>query len=77
MDGAWTVVQQHLGPAIAEQFRASILETPLIDISATDIRHRISNNLPIDYLVPAPVADYIREHGLYKLPATPSISPVP
>jgi nicotinate-nucleotide adenylyltransferase len=36
-----------------------------VDISATEIRHRVKSRLPIDHLVPAPVAAYIKRHGLY------------
>jgi nicotinate-nucleotide adenylyltransferase len=36
-----------------------------MDISATEIRHRVKARLPIDHLVPAPVAAYIHRHGLY------------
>jgi len=36
-----------------------------VDISATEIRHRVKSQLPIDHLVPAPVAAYIARHGLY------------
>jgi nicotinate-nucleotide adenylyltransferase len=36
-----------------------------IDISATEIRHRVKSRLPIDYLVPAPIAAYIKRHRLY------------
>jgi nicotinate-nucleotide adenylyltransferase len=36
-----------------------------IDISATEIRHRVKSRLPIDHLVPAPVAAYIARHRLY------------
>lgn len=42
-----------------------VLKIPEIDISATDIRRRVREGRPIDYLVPAPVADYVREQGLY------------
>lgn len=38
-----------------------------IDISATEIRQRIQANLPIETLVPKKVANYIRQHNLYKL----------
>ncbi|HEY0257518.1 MAG TPA: nicotinate-nucleotide adenylyltransferase [Candidatus Methylacidiphilales bacterium] len=36
-----------------------------IDISATEIRHRVKSRLPIDHLVPSPVAAYIKRHALY------------
>jgi nicotinic acid mononucleotide adenylyltransferase len=37
-----------------------------IDISASEIRHRVKSRLPIDHLVPAPIAAYIKRHGLYR-----------
>ena len=37
-----------------------------IDISATEIRHRVKSRQPIDLFVPAPVAAYIKRHGLYR-----------
>ena len=43
-----------------------LLETTLIDISSTEIRERVKNNKPIDYLVPSKVKEYISQHGLYK-----------
>ena len=38
---------------------------PLIDISSSDVRHRLAEGLSIRYLVPAPVAMYIAEHHVY------------
>lgn len=46
--------------------KAVILDTPTIEISSTEIRNRVSNNLPIDYLVPLKVKEYIYKNGLYK-----------
>jgi nicotinate-nucleotide adenylyltransferase len=43
----------------------SVLRTRLINISSTQIRERIRKGLPIDELVPPPVAALIREHGWY------------
>jgi nicotinate-nucleotide adenylyltransferase len=41
------------------------LAIPGVDISSTDVRARVGDGRPIDFLVPAPVADYIRRSGLY------------
>jgi nicotinate-nucleotide adenylyltransferase len=45
--------------------RIHVLETPGVEVSSTDIRERVRDGRPIDYLVPPDVADYIRTHGLY------------
>jgi nicotinate-nucleotide adenylyltransferase len=37
-----------------------------IDISSTDIRHRVASGLPIRYLVPGAVADFIFKRRLYR-----------
>ena len=59
-------VAVHLGQATADRLAKAVLATPLIEISATEIRDRARRGLPIDYLVPPAVAGYIREHGLYR-----------
>ena len=46
--------------------KATILQSPLIDVSATDIRRRIKEGGSIDKFVLPGVAQYIYEHGLYK-----------
>jgi nicotinate-nucleotide adenylyltransferase len=50
-------------PGIAQ--RVIWLDGPLMDISATAVRERLARGLPIDDLVPGPVAAYIKEHKLY------------
>ena len=45
---------------------ASPLDAPLIEISATAIRGRVRQGLPIRDLVPPGVAGYIAAHGLYR-----------
>ena len=42
------------------------LDSPVIEVSATDIRERIHRKEPLRYLVPGPVAGYILEHNLYQ-----------
>ncbi len=42
------------------------LDAPVIGISSSEIRRRVSQSLPIRYLVPEGVGGYIREQGLYK-----------
>jgi nicotinate-nucleotide adenylyltransferase len=46
--------------------RTVFLDKPMIDISATDIRELAAEGKPIDHLVPAPVAEYIKKNGLYR-----------
>ena len=45
------------------------LEGPNIDVSATDIRNRVADGLPIEGLVAPDVARYIEAHHLYQQPA--------
>jgi nicotinate-nucleotide adenylyltransferase len=62
-----TIARRHLG-ALAD--RLTLLPTPRIDISATDIRRRIAAGLPICFLVPAAVAALIAAENLYRLSST-------
>jgi nicotinate-nucleotide adenylyltransferase len=42
-----------------------LVEVPALGVSSTDVRRRVGLGLPIRYLVPDMVADYIGEHNLY------------
>jgi len=56
------------GDAVAAGGKGKVLSLPRtrrVDISATEIRHRVKSRLPIDHLVPTPVAAYLKRHGLY------------
>jgi nicotinate-nucleotide adenylyltransferase len=48
------------------------IDTPARDISSTELRRRISENLPTDDWLAAPVHDYIAKHGLYRATETPA-----
>ena len=39
-----------------------LLHMPQIDVSATEIRQRLKENLPVDHLIPASVNAYIKKH---------------
>jgi nicotinate-nucleotide adenylyltransferase len=43
-----------------------VVEMPEVAVSSTQIRERVNQSLPIDYLVAPAVAAYIAEHGLYQ-----------
>jgi nicotinate-nucleotide adenylyltransferase len=57
----WRTLPGELG-----RLHKSVVAVPQIDISATQIRKRIRDGKPIDYLTPPAVCDYIREHKLYR-----------
>jgi nicotinate-nucleotide adenylyltransferase len=42
------------------------LEVPALAISSSDLRERVASGLPVDYLVPDGVVQYIRKRNLYR-----------
>ncbi len=44
---------------------AEFVETPIIEISSSEIRRRVANNSTIDFLVPEKVKKYIFKNNLY------------
>jgi nicotinate-nucleotide adenylyltransferase len=42
------------------------IAAPLLELSSTDIRHRLEKKISIRYSVPAAVEAYIRQHNLYR-----------
>lgn len=46
--------------------KAIILNTPSIEISSSEIRERVKNNLSIDFMVPEKVKNYIIKNNLYR-----------
>ena len=59
-------LRRRMGVKTAEHLRQGLLDTPLIDISATAIRRRVRDGLSISYLVPPLVGQYISQHSLYR-----------
>lgn len=52
-------------PAAFPEGAVTFVDTPALDISATDCRSRVGKGAPITYLVPNAVAAYIAARGLY------------
>lgn len=46
--------------------QAVFVQTRGIEISATDLRERVRKGLPINFLVPSKVMEYIYQHKIYK-----------
>ena len=61
-----TALRQHVGDEVVRRLTGDVIETPRIDISATDIRDRIRRGLSIRYLVPETVREYIAANNLYR-----------
>lgn len=61
---SWDPGEQELPEHLVE--RVLPLSTTHLDISSTDIRRRVRDGLPIRYLTPDSVVEYIRLHSLYR-----------
>ncbi|MGI9252271.1 MAG: nicotinate-nucleotide adenylyltransferase [Thermomicrobiales bacterium] len=48
--------------------RITLVDSPLIGISSTDLRARVARGAPVAYQVPEQVERYIRHSGLYREP---------
>ncbi len=56
----------HFSEETVAQLRRDTIETPIIDISSTDIRQSLAEGGDISEWVPAGVARYIETHQLYR-----------
>ena len=45
--------------------RVIIVDAPIIEISSTTVRARLNNGLPVDFLIPDDVNEYIQRNKLY------------
>ncbi|MFW6174329.1 MAG: nicotinate-nucleotide adenylyltransferase [Chloroflexota bacterium] len=45
---------------------AVLMEGPMLNVSATEVRRRVAEGQPVDSLLPAAVEAYIRDNGLYR-----------
>jgi nicotinate-nucleotide adenylyltransferase len=50
--------------------RVHVMTIPALAISSTDLRTRVAEGAPVNYLVPEGVARYIEKRGLYRPPDT-------
>lgn len=61
-----TAIRGVIGDTAAERLLQHIVEIPLIQISSSSIRARVSAGQSIRFMVPRAVECYIQTHGLYK-----------
>jgi nicotinate-nucleotide adenylyltransferase len=54
------------GQVPGTQAKVQFIDTPLLEISSSAIRHRIRENLPFRYYLSPPVYEYILKHHLYQ-----------
>ena len=52
-------------PRLPAGWRAEQVEVPSLDISSTDLRARLADGRPLDFLIPAPVIRLIASRRLY------------
>ena len=64
---AMTEKNLNLEPDLAQALLANVAIGHQVDISASDIRHRIAEGMSIHYLVPDAVDMYIAKHALYHM----------
>jgi nicotinate-nucleotide adenylyltransferase len=58
--------EEFWGSERVEKLQRNIIQTPLVDISSTEIRDIIAINEDFSKMVHPAVADYIRQNGLYQ-----------
>ena len=66
----FTKYEPQWGPQRIEKLQNNIIQTPLIDISSTEIRDRLASKRDVTDMLNPSVAEYIRKHGLYESKST-------
>jgi len=52
-------------PSVVPGWRADVVEIPALEVSSTDLRARVAEGRPLDYLVPEAAVRELRRRGLY------------
>jgi len=52
-------------PVVVPGWRADVVEIPALEVSSTDLRARVADGRPLDYLVPEAAVREVRRRGLY------------
>ena len=56
-------------PAVPAGWDWTHVEVPRLEVSSTDLRDRVADGRPLDYLLPPAVIACVRERQLYERPA--------
>ena len=64
---SWGALRRELDDAQVQRLEADVLDTPVIQISSSEIRDRIRRGLSVRFSIPDAVLAYIDAHGLYRL----------
>lgn len=62
----WHLYGSLLSPEQIEQIRSGLVQMPQVELSSSEIRHRIASGRSIRYQTPPAVEKYILTHGLYR-----------
>lgn len=54
-----------LDPPWPDRLLRNVVSSRMVEVSSSDIRHRVAEGMSIRYLVPDAVEMYVAEHGLY------------
>ncbi len=62
----WQELAGEFGEEWVGEVKERMVDAPLLEVSASEIRERLSRGLSVRYLVPESVRHYILERGLYR-----------